>query len=85
MYRIVVEQRVYKDLDKLPAKELDKIYKTISRLENDPRPVGVKKLRGHHDRYRIRQGDYRVVYTVDDASKVVRIFLVRHRKDVYKI
>ena len=50
----------------------------------DPRPLGCEKLSGHEDRYRVRQGDYRVVYAVDDAEKMVLIVKIGHRREVYR-
>ena len=82
MYKIVVEQRVYRDLDKIPTPDLGKIYNAIESLESNPRQVGSKKLKGQGKTYRIRQGDYRIVYTIDEVAKVVSIILVRHRKEV---
>ncbi len=84
MYRIVVEQQVYKDLDKIPVKDLDRIHAAISSLGTNPRKAGSHKLQGYKDRYRIRQGDYRIIYEIDEAAKSVMIFLVRHRKEVYR-
>lgn len=84
MYTVSIERRVYKDLDKIPLPDVEKIYEQIMALQHDPRPLGLKKLRGSKDRYRIRQGDYRIVYILDDAQKTVDIILVRHRKDVYR-
>ncbi len=83
MYRVVIESRVYKDLDKVPAADLGKIYQSVESLEADPRKLGSKKLKGYPDRYRLRQGQYRIIYSIFDAGKEVRILLVRHRKDVY--
>jgi mRNA interferase RelE/StbE len=56
----------------------------IDDLRNDPRPPGVKKLSGHADLYRVRVGDYRVVYTVDDANQTVLITALGHRSDIYR-
>ncbi|MES1217243.1 MAG: type II toxin-antitoxin system RelE/ParE family toxin, partial [Bacteroidota bacterium] len=59
--------------------------KTISSLAQNPRPLGVKKLKGStEDLYRIRSGDYRVIYSVDDEIRIVDIRKVGHRKDIYK-
>ncbi|MBP9854513.1 MAG: type II toxin-antitoxin system RelE/ParE family toxin [Candidatus Omnitrophica bacterium] len=84
MYNVIIERRVYKDLDKIPLSDVEKIYEQILALQQDPRPSGTKKLKGSKDRYRIRQGDYRIVYILDDNKKTVSIILVRHRKDVYR-
>ena len=84
MYKILIEKSVYKDLDKISAQDLNKIYQNIIQLEREPRPFGAKKLKGYKNRYRIRQGDYRIVYIIDDAANIIRVMLVRHRKDVYQ-
>ena len=84
MYQILYEKRVYKDLDRIPAKDLDRIHQTILSLESNPRKAGTKKLQSFTNRYRIRQGDYRIVFTIDEATKAVIIVLVRHRKEVYR-
>ncbi len=84
MYTVIVEQRVYKDFDRIPSPDLDKIYETIESLENNPRKPGSQKLRGYKNRYRIRRGDYRIIYTIDDSAKIVNVFLVKHRKDAYQ-
>jgi mRNA interferase RelE/StbE len=56
----------------------------IQALSTDPRPPGCEKLSGHPDRYRVRQGDYRVVYSVDDVERVVLVVKVGHRREVYR-
>lgn len=53
-------------------------------LKSNPRPIGVKKLEGVKNRYRIRQGKYRMVYAIDEIEKVISILLIKHRKDVYQ-
>jgi mRNA interferase RelE/StbE len=53
-------------------------------LSAEPRPPGCEKLSGHADRYRVRQGDYRIVYAVDDIAQVVLVVKVGHRREVYR-
>ncbi len=84
MYKFQVDRRVYKDLDKLPGQDLAKISQTMVNLEIDPRPFGNKKLKGYANRYRVRQGDYRIIYEIDEEVKTVRVILVKHRKDIYR-
>jgi mRNA interferase RelE/StbE len=69
---------------KMPRDLLRRIDATIIALARNPRPPGAKKLRGQDDRYRIRVGDYRVIYEVDDAQLLILIVEVGHRKDVYR-
>jgi mRNA interferase RelE/StbE len=84
MYRLLVEKRVLKDLDRLPKPELIRVDKTIQLLTQNPLPPGTKKLVGERNIYRIRQGDYRIIYTVDHQMQEVRLLGVRHRKDAYR-
>ena len=60
------------------------IVTAIDKLAEDPRPYGVKKLKGEDNAYRIRIGDYRVIYTIEDVIKIIEIQRIRHRKDAYK-
>jgi mRNA interferase RelE/StbE len=73
-----------KDLRKLPAREVERIVTTVELLAEEPFPHGSEKLAGADHAYRIRVGDYRVVYEVFVPSKIVEIQRVRHRKDVYR-
>ena len=73
-----------KDLRKLPPQEVARIIATIEDLAHDPLPHSTEKLTGSEHTYRIRVGDYRVVYEVFTQSRIVEIQRVRHRKDVYR-
>ena len=85
MYRIIVDSSAEKDIDQLPTNIVKKIAKAIDALATDPRPIGVKKLRGSQENlYRIRSGDYRIIYALNDTIMIVNIRRVRHRKDVYR-
>jgi mRNA interferase RelE/StbE len=83
-YALRYEARVLKDLDRIPNKDLVRIDKTIQALSLQPHPAGVKKLIGQENLYRVRQGDYRIVYIVDHKAKIVSIIGVRHRRDAYR-
>jgi mRNA interferase RelE/StbE len=83
-YTLRYEKRVFKDLDRIPPKDVVRIDKTIQALATQPFPVGVKKLIGEENLYRVRQGDYRIVYMVDQKAKIVSILGVRHRREVYR-
>ena len=83
-YEIVVSKSAEKELCKLPIHVNNRIIVSILRLEEDPRPVDSTKLRGGSKNWRIRIGDYRVVYAIDDELKVVDIRKVGHRKDIYE-
>ncbi len=84
MYALTFEKHVYKDLDKISVKDLAKIYEGFEHLKQNPRLPGTKKLKDASDRYRLRKGDYRIIYMIDDKAMIVQIMLVRHRRDVYR-
>jgi len=67
----------------IPKKDLKKIIRRLQDLEIEPRPAGCRKLSGL-DRYRLRQGDYRIVFAVDDARRIVEIFKIGHRREIYR-
>jgi mRNA interferase RelE/StbE len=82
-YKLFFKKSVEKDLAAIPNKDLKKILKRIAMLSKDPRPAGHEKLTGH-ERYRVRQGRYRIVYSIQDEVLTVWIVKVGHRKDVYR-
>ncbi len=85
MYRIVFKKSAEKELDKLPAKVTKKLAPAIDGLASNPRPKGSKKLEAQKSEiWRIRVGDYRIVYMIEDVIKVVEIQKLGHRKDIYK-
>ena len=81
-YRIVFKKSVAKDLKKIPKKDVSKILKVIRSLADNPRPPQVKKLSGQ-DRYRMRQGNYRILYSIEDTQLVITVVKVGDRRDVY--
>jgi mRNA interferase RelE/StbE len=83
-FRIDWKKSTRKDLRKLPSSTEQRIVETVENLAEDPFPHGVEKLSGSQHAYRIRLGDYRIVYEVVVESKLVEIQRVRHRKDVYR-
>jgi len=82
-YTILVERYAQKQLLKLDKKVIPTIKTTIAGLAEDPRPQGFIKLKGE-DAYRIRVGNYRIIYEIDDDKIIVTVITVGHRKDVYK-
>lgn len=84
MYEIVYEKRVFKDLDSIPIDSLDQVCNAIQDLKTNPFPPGHKKLKGHSSLYRIRKGNYRVIYQVVAVAKKIRIIVVGHRKEIYR-
>ena len=82
-YSVFIKASAAKELEGLPQKDLRRVVHKIERPRSAPRPPGCEKLTGEN-RYRIRQGDYRVVYSVDDTSHQVVIVKIGHRRDVYR-
>lgn len=82
--QIYITRPAQKDLDRLPNKITLKIGVEIQKLADDPFPFSSKKLQFGNCTYRVRVGDYRVVYEVDSVKKLISITKVRHRKDVYR-
>ena len=82
-YTIRLKTRAERELDRLPLTLVRRIWRKLLALEKDPRPRGTSKLEGSAG-YRIRIGDYRVVYIVDDREQTVDIIRVAHRREVYR-
>jgi len=82
-YRIDVSKAVEREVQKIDKKSLDRILSKIKALTKDPFPLHTKKLKGSKSSYRIRVGDYRIIYEVDTVNKIVTIFHIRHRKEAY--
>ena len=84
MYRVFLAPSAEKDLGRLSAAIHDRVIAAIQRLARNPRPPGCRKLVGADNDWRIRVGDYRVIYEIADALRVVRVNRVRHRREVYR-
>jgi mRNA interferase RelE/StbE len=83
-YKVSIKRSAVKEIESIPQKrERQRIIRRIGQLATNPRPPGSKKLSGH-DKYRIRQGSYRIVYAINDAEIVVVVVKVGHRRDVYR-
>jgi len=82
-YKLLIKPSAVKELEALPAKDRRRLVARLQRLSSDPRPPGSEKLSGH-DLYRIRQGNYRVLYSVEDLALIVLVIKVGHRRDVYR-
>ncbi len=82
-YELVFKETVAKDLRPIPKKDVQRILKKIDLLADDPRPNGSEKLSGA-EKYRIRQGNYRILYTIEDAVVTVTVVKVGHRRDVHR-
>jgi mRNA interferase RelE/StbE len=84
MYRVFLERAAEKDLKRLSSEVHDRVIIAIRGLASDPRPPGCRKLAGSKHDWRIRVGDYRVVYEIADEIRIVRVNRVRHRREVYR-
>ena len=82
-YRVIVKQSVSKDLKKIPKKDVKRILATIRTLAETPGPPQSKKLSGQ-ERYRLRQGNYRILYTIEDDKLIICVVKVGDRRDVYR-
>ena len=81
-YKLSFKPSVWKDLSPIPKVDVRRILKKIDLLGEEPQPPGSKKLSGQ-DRYRVRQGDYRIIYSIEDERLVVIVVKVGHRRQVY--
>lgn len=82
-YQVILKRSAEKELDALQANLRDRIVKRLLALEKNPRPSGIKKLQGEES-CRLRVGDYRVLYAIDDKIKKVFILAIGHRREVYR-
>lgn len=82
-YSISFARSARKELEALSSPLIERIFTKIESLGVEPRPTGCKKLQGNSNLWRIRIGDYRVVYSIDDAIEVIEIIRINHRREVY--
>ena len=82
-YKLFIKPSAAKEIEALPKQERQRVVATISSLSRDPRPTGCEKLSGQ-DRYRLRQGNYRILYEIQDLALIVVVVKVGHRRDVYR-
>jgi mRNA interferase RelE/StbE len=83
-YSLIVKPSVEKDLRSLPASVVRRVFGQVAALQNNPFPRGSLKLAGAEQLYRLRVGDYRMIYAVDQDNRQVIVYYVRHRRDVYR-
>jgi len=83
-YKIFIKKPAANELENIPKKDLKKIVKRIQSLAENPRPRGSQKLSAQ-ERYRIRQGNYRIVYSIQDKELAVQIFKIGHRREIYRL
>jgi mRNA interferase RelE/StbE len=84
MYKLEISSQSERDLNRLPAAVFERVVPEIRALAANPRPHGCAKLAGSRSDYRIRVGDYRVLYEIADHVRIVRILRVRHRREAYR-
>jgi mRNA interferase RelE/StbE len=82
-YRVEVQRSAERDLDRLSKMLFDRISARLVSLANEPRPPGAEKLTGL-EAFRVRAGEYRIIYEVDDSARVVVVTRIRHRREVYR-
>ena len=83
-YEVTFTRSAERELNDLPPNIVSHVWAAIEKLTEDPRPSGCRKLAGQKQQWRLRVGDYRVVYGVDDVRQTVDILLIRQRRDAYR-
>jgi len=84
MDEVLLERNAEKELLRWPSRVHNRVIEAIAALKMDPRPPGCRKLTGSKSDWRIRVGDYRVVYEIADSVRIIRVHRVRHRSEVYR-
>lgn len=84
MYELYIERSVEKSFRKLERKTADRLIDIIKLLSENPRPRGCRKLTDHENDFRLRVGEYRIVYEIDESRKAVTILAAGHRRDIYR-
>jgi mRNA interferase RelE/StbE len=82
-YSVLYTEAFYKSLDQIPKKDAKRILQKTRSLADNPRPFGCQKL-GGQERYRIRQGNYRIIYSIEDGRLIVLVVKVGHRREIYE-
>jgi mRNA interferase RelE/StbE len=83
MYKVQLRRKVQRSLDNLPEHDFDAIISALKALEGSPRPKGVEKIKSA-GLWRVRHGDYRIIYSIDDKQKTVAVVRIGHRREVYR-
>ena len=84
VYSLFFKDSVRKDLDSIAKKDLRRIMERIESLTENPRPLGCEKLSGQ-EKYRLRQGNYRIIYSIQDSQLTVWVVKIGHRREIYRI
>ena len=83
-YSVKLKKSVEREIRKIPEKHIRRIIEALDTLGEEPRPKQSRKLKDTERTYRLRVGDYRIIYQIDDEYKEIIVFHIRHRKDVYR-
>lgn len=84
MYQVYLERAAERGLKELGPADFHRVIARVRALAQNPRPPGCREIVGSESDWRIRVGDYRVIYEIDDRAQVVRVMLVRHRREAYR-
>jgi mRNA interferase RelE/StbE len=84
VYRIFISASAEKALKRVPSKDQQRLAAAIWSLAVNPKPIGSKKLRGYEQTYRLRVGDYRIIYEIEDQKLIITVLKVGHCKDIYR-
>jgi mRNA interferase RelE/StbE len=82
-YKIYIKPTAVKELQKIPKRDVSRIIEKIRSLSSNPRPPGCEKL-SSDEKYRLRQGKYRILYSIEDDKLIILVIKIGHRKDVYR-
>jgi mRNA interferase RelE/StbE len=83
-YQVSIKPAAQRQFKKLPLTIQEDLFAIIEGLSEEPRPLGCKKLKGRKNQYRVRSGNYRIIYGIEDASLVVEVIKIGHRRDIYE-
>jgi len=84
VYEVYLERTAERDLKRLSVKNFHRIIPQVKALAENPRPSGCRKISGSKSDWRVRVGDYRIIYEIDEKVKAVRVMRIRHRREVYR-
>ena len=84
LFQTVLTKSAQKELEELDTALIKRIISRLEKLSDNPHPLGCLKLQGAQGLWRIRVGDYRVIYIINDEKRILEIMFIRHRKDVYR-
>ncbi len=84
MYEVLIERAAEKDVKRLPPAVLRRIVQVIKSFSLVPRPPGCRKISGSENKWRVRVGDYRILYEIDDKNSTAKVMRVKHRREVYR-